>query len=91
MHLCTDSFTPEVLDKAMGILFTSAAIPAPAADEARPLFTFGEEKVHEHRRSLPTFDEWVIVPEGHAAPRQPVGRGGEGGRDFGTGQGGGLW
>ena len=34
MRLCTDSFTPEVLDKVMGTLFTSAAILAPAVDEA---------------------------------------------------------
>ena len=25
--------------------------------------------MHEHRRSLPTFDEWGIVPEGHRGPR----------------------
>ena len=52
----------------METLFSSAAIPAPAVDEARPLFTFGEEQVHDHRRSLPTFDEWGIVPEGHRGP-----------------------
>ena len=69
MRLCTDNFTPEVLDKVMGTLFTSAAIPAPAVNEARPLFTFGEEKVREHRRGLPRFDEWGIVPEGHRRPR----------------------
>ena len=69
MRLCMDNFASEVLDKVMGTLFTSVAIPAPAANEARPLFTFGEENVHEHRRSLPTFDEWGIVLEGHLGPR----------------------
>ena len=69
MRLCTDNFTPEVLDKVMGTLFNSAAIPAPAAGEAQPLFNFAEEDMREHRRLMPRFDEWGIVPEGHHGPR----------------------
>ena len=69
MRLCVDNFAPEVLNKVMETLFSSAAIPAPAADDARPLFTFGEETVREHRSCLPKFDEWGIVPEGHRGPR----------------------
>ena len=69
MRLCTDNSTQKVLHKAMGTLFTSAAIPGPTADEAQPLFNFWEEDVREHRRLLPTFDEWGFVPKGHRGPR----------------------
>ena len=53
----------------METLFTSAAIPSPATDEARPLFIFAEETVCGHRSLLPRFDEWGILPEGHHGPR----------------------
>ena len=69
MRLCTDRFAPEGLDKVMGSLFTSASISGPTADEAQPLFNFREQDVREHRRLLPTFDEWGIVPKGHRGPR----------------------
>ena len=69
MRLCEDDFTLEVLNTVMETLFTSAAIPSPATDEARPLFIFAEETVREHRSLLPRFDEWGIVPAGHRGPR----------------------
>ena len=69
MNLCRDNLAPEALDKVMGTLFTSAVIPDPASDEARLLFTFPEEVVPDHRRGLPRFDEWGIVPKGHVGPR----------------------
>ena len=69
MRLDAENHTPEVLDKIMEQLFTSVAIPASAADDARPLFTFGEETMREHRSLLPRFDEWGIVPAGHRGPR----------------------
>ena len=57
MRLCKDHLTPEVLNTVMETLFTSVAIPSPTADDARPLFTFAEETVREHRSLLPRFDE----------------------------------
>ena len=69
MRLCEDDFTPEVLNTVMGTLFTSAAIPAPANNEAQPLFNYTEETALELRRGLPVFDEWGLVPAGHRGPR----------------------
>ena len=69
MRLCTNRFAPEVLDKVMGTLFTSAVIPAPANNKAQPLFNYAEEVALELRRGLPVFDEWGIVPSGHRGPR----------------------
>ena len=45
MRLCKDNLTPETLNTVMETLFTSAAIPSPTTDDARPLFTFAEETV----------------------------------------------
>ena len=69
MPLCADSFTPEVLYQVMGILFATTDIPSRTCDEAKTLFSFVEESVHEHRKRLPVFDEWGIVPAGHRGPR----------------------
>ena len=69
MRLCADNFTPEVLNKVMETLFTSAAIPTPTNKDAQPLFYYTEEAVLEHHGGLPTFDEWGIVPKGHREPR----------------------
>ena len=69
MHLCRDNLTAETLNEVMETLFTSAAIPSPATDQARPLFTFADETIRENRGLLPRFDEWGVVPEGHRGPR----------------------
>ena len=68
MRLCNDNFAKEVLDSVMGTLFTPAAIPVPT-DDAKPLFSFTKDSVREHLATLPRFDEWGIVPEGHSGSR----------------------
>ena len=52
MRLCKDNLTPEALNEIMEVLFTSAAIPSPTTNETRPLFTFQEETIREHRSRL---------------------------------------
>ena len=70
MRLSADNFEEPVLNSIMGTLFTSAAIPQPRTSRAQPLFNFEDESVLEHVRTLPRFDEWGIVPDGHLGPRE---------------------
>ena len=53
----------------MGVLFVKPQIPTPGSDDAHPLLCFNEKSITEHRRVMPTFDEWGIVPRGHRGPR----------------------